>query len=70
MVEVKQGPLSDAERIAARLRNSGEGLGAHTTVKTGDGARRTFHNIHRSGSQHVHGGMSEEHRDDYSGKGD
>jgi len=70
MVEVKQGPLSDAERIAKRLRNSGEGLGAHTTVKTGDGARRTFHNIHPSGGQGSHGGMSEEHRDDYSGKGD
>jgi hypothetical protein len=36
-------------RIANRLRNSG-GEEADVTTKTGDSARRTFHNIHHTGN--------------------
>jgi hypothetical protein len=36
------------ERIAARLRNSGEGANPHVHVKTGEGATRTHTNIHYS----------------------
>jgi hypothetical protein len=36
-------------RIANRLRNSG-GEEADHIVKTGDSARRTFHNIHHKGN--------------------
>jgi hypothetical protein len=43
---------SPEKRIADRLKNSGEGLNADVTTKTGDSARRTFHNIHHSASQH------------------
>jgi hypothetical protein len=46
---------ADADaRIRNRERNSG-GEEASTIVKTGDGARRTFHNIHPSGSARKHG---------------
>jgi hypothetical protein len=41
-------------RIASRLRNSG-GEEADNIVKTGDGARRTFTNIHHPGSARQHG---------------
>jgi hypothetical protein len=41
-------------RINNRLRNSG-GEEADHIVKTGDGARRTFHNIHNPGSARRHG---------------
>jgi hypothetical protein len=41
-------------RIASRLRNSG-GEEADTTVKTGDGPQRVFHNLHNSGSARKHG---------------
>ena len=47
-------PQSMAERIQKRLRNSG-GEEADTITKTGDGARRTFHNIHNPGSARQHG---------------
>jgi len=40
------------KRITDRLKNSGEGSRADVTTKTGDSARRTFHNIHFSGFQH------------------
>ena len=53
MVEVKQ-QRSASETIARRQRNSG-GAEADQTVKTGDGERRTFHNIHLSGHQAQHG---------------
>jgi hypothetical protein len=54
MVEIKQA-RSTAETIARRQRNSG-GEEADQTIKTGDGERRTFHNIHLSGSAKQHGG--------------
>jgi hypothetical protein len=41
-------------RIAHRLRNSG-GEEADHTIKSGDGVRRVFHNIHNSGSAKQHG---------------
>jgi hypothetical protein len=56
-VEIKTNPrhpASMAERISRRLRNSG-GEEADTTVKTGDGPTRVFHNIHNPGSARQHG---------------
>jgi hypothetical protein len=56
-VEIKTNPRypsSMAERIKNRHRNSG-GEEADTIVKTGDGERRTFHNIHNPGSARQHG---------------
>jgi hypothetical protein len=43
-----------AARIHNRQRNSG-GEEADRIVKTGDGERRTFHNIHNPGSARQHG---------------
>lgn len=40
-------PASMAERINRRLQNSG-GDHADVVVKNGEGARRTFHNIHHA----------------------
>jgi hypothetical protein len=40
-------PASMAERINKRLQNSG-GDRADVTVKNGDGARRTYTNLHHS----------------------
>ena len=51
MVEIKTSgdhPKSMAERIAKRERNSGDAQNADVVTKRGDGARRTFHNIHHS----------------------
>lgn len=42
---------SPEQRIADRLRNSGGDLPADVRAKHGEGARRTFHNIHHSGGQ-------------------
>jgi hypothetical protein len=53
-------------RIANRQRNSG-GEEADTIVKTGDGARRTFHNIHNPGSARKHG-SSNPREGDVTGK--
>jgi hypothetical protein len=47
-------PRSMDERIRRRERNSG-GEEADSITKTGDGARRTFHNIHNPGSARQHG---------------
>jgi hypothetical protein len=44
-------------RITDRLRNSG-GEEADTVVKTGDSARRTYHNIHHSANAGQHGGVN------------
>jgi hypothetical protein len=44
-------PASMAERVNKRLQNSG-GDRADVVVKNGDGARRTYHNIH-FGAGHV-----------------
>jgi hypothetical protein len=57
MVETKlrhDQPSSMAERISRRLRNSGH-PSADVVTKTGDGARRTFHNLHFSGNVHQTG---------------
>jgi len=61
MPEIKQSRSAE-ETIARRMQNSG-GVEADKTIKTGDGVRRTFHNVHLSGGQKTHG---EVHR----GKGD
>jgi hypothetical protein len=45
-------PASMEERINKRLQNSGDAKHADVVVKTGDSARRTFHNIHHS-ANHV-----------------
>jgi hypothetical protein len=47
-------PRSMEERIRRRERNSG-GEEADSITKTGDGARRTFHNLHNPGSARQHG---------------
>jgi hypothetical protein len=52
-MEVKQSHTAQ-ETIERRQRNSG-GVEADTTVKTGEGERRTFHNVHLSGYQAQHG---------------
>ena len=65
MVEIKthrDHPRSMEERINRRLRNSG-GEEADSITKTGDSARRTFHNIHNPGSARQHGS-------DHPGEGD
>ena len=54
-----KGP-SMAERIAKRERNSGDPSAEHV-VKQGDGARRTFHNIHDFGQ---HGDTNTNHPTD------
>jgi hypothetical protein len=50
MVEVKLTGKPIAERLADRLKNSGGDLPADVRAKHGEGARRTFHNIHHTGS--------------------
>ncbi len=54
MVEVKyKGPGSEAERINARLRNSGDGAGnPATVVKHGTGPSRTITNVHHNAGHH------------------
>ena len=53
-MEVKQSRSAE-EIIARRQRNSG-GVEADKTIKSGEGVRRVFHNIHLSGHQAQHGG--------------
>jgi hypothetical protein len=53
MVEVKQSRSAE-ETIARRMRNSG-GEEADKVIKSGEGVRRVFHNIHLSGSAKQHG---------------
>ena len=53
MVEIKQSRSAE-ETIARRMRNSG-GEEADKTIKSGEGVRRVFHNIHLSGSAKQHG---------------
>jgi hypothetical protein len=60
-MEVKQSRSAE-ETIARRMRNSG-GEEADKTIKSGEGVRRVFHNIHLSGHQAQHGG-------DNKGEGD
>ena len=52
-MEVKQS-RSAQETIERRQRNSG-GVEADKTIKSGDGVRRVFHNIHLHGHQAQHG---------------
>jgi hypothetical protein len=57
MVEIKthrDHSSSMAERISKRLRNSGD-PSADVVTKTGDSARRTFHNLHFTGNVHSTG---------------
>jgi hypothetical protein len=53
MPEIKQSRSAE-ETIARRQRNSG-GVEADKTIKSGEGVRRVFHNIHLSGHQAQHG---------------
>jgi hypothetical protein len=52
-MEVKQSRSAE-ETIARRMHNSG-GVEADKTLKSGEGVRRVFHNIHLSGSAKQHG---------------
>jgi hypothetical protein len=53
MPEVKQSRSAE-DTIARRMRNSG-GEEADKTIKSGEGVRRVYHNIHLSGHQSQHG---------------
>jgi hypothetical protein len=53
MVEVKQSRSAE-ETIARRMQNSG-GEEADKVIKSGEGVRRVYHNIHLSGSAKKHG---------------
>jgi hypothetical protein len=53
MPEIKQSRTAQ-ETIERRMRNSG-GEEADKTIKSGDGVRRVYHNIHLSGHQAQHG---------------
>jgi hypothetical protein len=53
MVEVKQSRSAE-ETYARRLRNSG-GEEADKVIKSGEGVRRVYHNIHLSDSAKQHG---------------
>ena len=59
MSEIKthpQHPASMAERIAQRLRNSGDARHADVVAEHGEGPTRTFTNIHHSANHTaVHG---------------
>ena len=53
--EVKYKSASGPEEIInKRMRNSG-GEAADKTIKSGEGVRRVYHNIHLSGHQAQHG---------------
>jgi hypothetical protein len=53
MVETKLSGPSMAERIANRMRNSGQGSGTNPsqTVSKGEGPTRVHHNLHFSATQ-------------------
>jgi len=53
MPEIKQSRSAE-ETIARRMRNSG-GEEADKVIKSGEGVRRVYHNIHLSGSAKQHG---------------
>jgi hypothetical protein len=63
MTEVKQGPKSDAQRIADRMKPSNDTSTADTVVHRGGGPTRIIHSVHRSGSAKQHGPT-------HSGEGD
>jgi len=57
MPEIKTNPAhpsSMEQRIRDRLRNSGDTERADIVTKSGDGARRTYHNIHHAGGKGGH----------------
>jgi len=59
MVETKyKSATGPDEIIRKRMENSG-GLEADRTIKSGDGVRRVYHNIHLSGHQAQHGAGNE-----------
>jgi hypothetical protein len=54
MVDVRYKGPSPQQRLNDRLKNSGGSSNPSYTVKHGEGARRTFHNVHESqGERHV-----------------
>ena len=55
-MEVKQ-LRSAQETLERRMRNSG-GEEADKTIKSGDGVRRVYHNIHLHGHQAQHGDVN------------
>ena len=55
MVDVLQGPKSDAQRIADRLKGSNDTSTADTVVHVGTGPTRVVHSVHRSGTAQKHG---------------
>jgi hypothetical protein len=61
MPEIKQSRTAE-ETLARRMQNSG-GVEADKTIKSGEGVRRVYHNIHLSGYQAQHG-------NDNKGEGD
>ncbi len=52
-MEVKYRGPSPEERIAARLRNSGDARHADVVAQHGEGPTRTFTNVHHYGSNHA-----------------
>ena len=55
MQDVVQGPKSDAQRIADRLKGSNDTSTADTHVTHGTGPTRVVHSVHRSGTAKQHG---------------
>jgi hypothetical protein len=53
MPEIKQSRSAE-ETLARRMQNSG-GVEADKVIKSGEGVRRVYHNIHLSGSAKQHG---------------
>jgi hypothetical protein len=48
MVQIKHSGKSMEQRIKDREKNSGDHANADIVTRQGEGARRTFHNIHHS----------------------
>ena len=48
--------MSPAQRIAARLKNSGDGTHPAHSVQQGSGPQRSITNVHEKGIQKAHGG--------------
>jgi hypothetical protein len=55
MVELRIPGKSMEQRIADRLKNSGDTANADHVVQKGEGPTRTFTNIHHGGTAHKHG---------------
>jgi hypothetical protein len=63
MVELKHSGKSMEQRVADRLKNSGDTANADHSVVHGTGPTRTHTNIH-------HGGTAKQHGPDHKGEGD